>query len=121
MPFIWHKFLKSIRRALMALGLALRTENNFRLQMVLAGVVIAVAWWVRVTRLELAVILITVSLVLALELVNSAMERLVDLAQPRVHQYAAEVKNLMAGAVLVTAVAALAACAVVLVPYLARY
>ncbi len=119
MPIDLRKFFRGLRRALTALWLALRSEQNFRIQAILAVGVLVVAWWLKITALEFAVVSVAISLVLGLELINSALERLVDMAEPRIHHYAAEIKNLMAGAVLVSAVAAAAVVALVFVPYLA--
>src|SRR3989338_1994472 len=106
MPFSFAKFFRSIQRAAGALGTAIREEQNFRLHVVAGLAVFVVALAVRVNRVEFAVLMIITGQVLILELVNSAVERLVDMAQPRVHQYAAVVKNMMAGAVLFAALGA---------------
>ena len=112
------RFPHSLLRAARALVTALREELNFRLQVVGAIVVVLLAVWLRIDARELAVIFLAVAVVPVLELVNSAVERLVDMAQPRVHHYAAAVKNLMAGAVLLSAVAAGGVVLVIFWPYL---
>jgi len=54
-----------------------------------------------------------------LELLNSAVERLVDLFKPRIHEYAEEVKDIMAGAVLMGSIGAAVVGVIVFWPHLA--
>ncbi len=113
------RFLRSLWRAAAALSRALREEHNFRLQVIGGVMVVAAAVVAGVKRLELALLVAAVGAVPALELINSALERLVDVMQPRVHHLAAAVKNLMAGAVLFAAGVALLIGGLILWPYLA--
>lgn len=113
------KFFRSLSRAAGALVTALREEQNFRIQSVAAATAIAGSLILGVAAGELALVVGAAGMVLSLELVNSAAERLVDMALPRVHHYAAVVKNLMAAAVLTAALAALAVTLLVWWPYLA--
>jgi diacylglycerol kinase len=49
------------------------------------------------------------------------LERLTDLAKPRLHAYAGEIKDLMAGGVLVASIAAVILALIVLGPHLLTY
>ncbi|MDO8559939.1 MAG: diacylglycerol kinase family protein [bacterium] len=118
MPFSFKKFAVSLRRAATAVVTALQEEQNFRFQVIAGVVAIAGSIWLGVDSLELAIVIGAAVAVPTMELVNSATERLVDMAQPRVHHYAAAVKNMMAGAVLLTAVAATLVILLVVWPYL---
>ncbi len=87
-------------------GLALLwLETNFRIE--LAGAALAVAISLVLGR-GLVAIALACGLVLSLEAVNTAAERLVDLASPGWSAAAGRVKDLTAGAVLIAACAALA-------------
>lgn len=121
MPFDPRRFPRSLWRAAGALLTALREEQNFRLQAIVGIAVVAWSLWLGVDALELAIILGAVVAVVVLELVNSAVERLVDMAQPRIHHYAAAVKNMLAAAVLVTALGAAAVIVLILSPYLVAF
>lgn len=121
MPFSLTNFFRSLQHARSALAVAFREEQNFRLHVFAAFVVFVVAWALRVSWVELGLLMVVVGQVLILELVNSAVERLVDMAQPRVHQYAAVVKNMMAGAVLLAALVAVGVGSVVFLPRLVAY
>ena len=66
-------------------------------------------------------IVICIGLVIAAELFNSAIERLVDLVSPQRHPVAGQVKDIAAGAVLVCALAAMVVGLIIFVPYLTRF
>jgi diacylglycerol kinase len=68
---------------------------------------------------ERAILLLVTMFVLVLELLNSSLERLVDLAKPRLHEYAGDIKDLMAGSVLLAAMFALVLGLLILGPKLA--
>lgn len=84
-----------------------RRENSFRSQLLLAAlagfalIVLrpAPVWW--------ALVALTCALVLALELVNSALEAGIDLLHPGIHESVKVAKDMLAGAVLLISVAAL--------------
>ena len=65
--------------------------------------------------------MLCIGLVIAAELVNSAIERVVDLASPEQHPLAGQAKDLAAGAVLVCAMAAVIVGILVFLPYLRRF
>lgn len=74
-----------------------------------------------ITRGEWTAIVICIGLVIAAELFNSAIERLVDLVSPQRHPVAGQVKDIAAGAVLVCALAAIVVGLIVFIPYLTRF
>lgn len=83
-----------------------KAERSFRIQ-VAAGLCAVVAMLVfPLSRSERLFVIFVVMLVLVLELVNSSVERLVDLVKPRFAPQAGEIKDLMAGAVCVAAIGA---------------
>lgn len=81
-------------------------ERNFRIHLIAAGYAAALGLWMKLSRLEWAALALTVGMVLALELVNTAVESAIDLANPDVHPLAALAKDAAAGAVLLAAAAA---------------
>lgn len=93
----------AFRCAFSGLGYAFRTQRNFPIHFSIAAGVIALAAWLRVPPTHWALLLLTIGLVLALELVNSALESLVDLVSPEIHPLAKAAKDVSAGAVLLAA------------------
>lgn len=82
------------------LGQAFKTEIHLKLFLVIAIVVIAFAFYLKVSETDWIRLLICISLVLCLELVNSAIEKLCDLVMPEKHPKIKYIKDVMAGAVL---------------------
>lgn len=101
------KFGRSLRFAWKGISTLAKEEQSFRIQVVAALVVLAAILLLKLQRSETALLLVVTTSVLVLELLNSAVERLVDLFKPRIHHYAEEIKDLMAGAVLVSSIGAL--------------
>jgi len=98
---------RSIGHALRGLGLAYRTERSFRIQVFACFIVLLLIVLLPLALWERAILLLVTMFVLVLELLNSSLERLVDLAKPRLHAYAGDIKDLMAGGVLLAAIFAL--------------
>ena len=111
-----YAFLKSFKYALRGIVYTWAQEQNFRIQVFCAAVVFMVAFFVRVSYLETALLALAISGVLVLELVNTVAERIMDALNPRIHPYATVVKDVMAGAVLIAALGATLVGIAVLVP-----
>jgi diacylglycerol kinase len=82
----------------------IRSQRNFRIHLVATTLVVAVGAWLGLSLEAWAILSLIVGLVLVTEIVNTAAETLVDLASPDYHPLAKQVKDLVAGAVLVVAV-----------------
>jgi len=79
--------------------------RNFRVMLAAAAVVLGLGWWLGISNLEWIALVLSMGLVLALELVNTAGEMLVDILSPEHDVRYGRVKDVLAGAVLVSAVA----------------
>jgi len=86
-----------------------RSEASFRAQLRLAGLALVALLVLRPAPVWWAVIAICCALVLALELVNSAMEAVIDRLHPQIHPSIGLAKDMLAGAVLVMSIASLIA------------
>lgn len=84
----------------------------------IALLVLIAGFLLGVSRLEWIIIILVVGLVLAAEALNSAIEKVVDLASPGQHELAKRAKDLGAGAVLITAITAALAGLLIFVPRL---
>lgn len=96
---------ESFRCAWFGFRYALRTQRNLRLHLGIAVSVLAGAAWLRLPAPTVALLVLTIAMVVALELVNTALEALVDLASPEYHPLARVSKDVAAAAVLVAALA----------------
>ena len=91
-------------------GLAylVRTQRNARIEIFAGAAACALAAWLRIGRLEWAILAITIAMVLSLEGINTAIEAAVDLSTPQKNPLAKVCKDLAAGMVLLGAVASVA-------------
>ena len=110
-------FIKSIQYALRGLAVAYKAERSFRFQVLAAILVIVVVFIFPLQTWERSVLLLVAMSVLVLELLNSSVERMVDLVKPRLHEYVADIKDIMAGAVLLAALFALLLAVIILGPH----
>ncbi len=114
------QFKKSIKHAVRGLIYAFKNEKNFQNEVVFAAIVILAMFYFKVTRAEMVVLILVIMGVLLAELVNTVMERVVDILKPRIHPYARLIKDLMAAAVLLTSVLALIIGVIIFYPYVAE-
>ncbi len=98
----------------MAYGL--QTQRNMRIHLLAGALVISLSCILRVAPAELLMLVFAVSLVWVTEMLNTAIEKCVDLITEEYHPLAATAKNVAAGAVLVAAVNAVLAGLVVFGP-----
>jgi diacylglycerol kinase len=95
-----------------------RGQRNIKVMVSLALLAVVLGWWLKISSLEWAAITLAVGLVLSLELVNTAGEKLVDLLSPEFDPRYGRVKDILAGAVLVAAIFAAIVGGVVFLPKL---
>jgi diacylglycerol kinase (ATP) len=107
----------SFRYAWAGISYALWTQRNFRIHLVVGILAIALALWLHLTRVEMAIIGLTTGAVLTMELLNTAIESVVDLTvKQSYHELAKTAKDCAAGAVLVSALAAVLVAGSLLLP-----
>lgn len=99
-------FLRSVVLAWAGIRFTFRTQRNMRYHCLIAMLVCGLGVIVSLDQTEWAIIILTIALVMALEVVNTAIEQAVDLASPQIHPLAKTAKDAAAGAVLLAAAAA---------------
>jgi diacylglycerol kinase (ATP) len=104
-----HSFWRSFHHAFEGIIYATRTQWNMRLHLVAAALVLVATLYLHLQRPYVIGIVITVAVVLGFELLNTAIEAIVDLTSPDQHPLAKVAKDAAAGAVLVVAFAAVIA------------
>lgn len=112
-----RRLLKSFHYASRGIGIAWQYEQSFRIQTLAALVVVFLIFWLAVPLWQAVALLLLIILVLTLELINSILERFVDVFKPRIHPMVQEIKDLMAGAVLIASVGALIVGFLIFAPY----
>jgi diacylglycerol kinase (ATP) len=96
------RILSATRNSMAGLREALRCEDAFRQELILALVLIPLAFWVGTSAIERALLIGSVLLVLIVELVNSAVEATVDRISFENHRLAKRAKDIGSAAVLLT-------------------
>jgi undecaprenol kinase len=93
-------FLKRIAYALEGVKASWQSESSFRLQVFATLLVILVLCFTQPVAIWWAILLLTCGLVLTLEVINTAIEKLMDLIHSDLHPIIKIVKDTLAGAVL---------------------
>lgn len=117
-PFSWKKRARSFRYAWRGVARFVRTEHNAWLHLAAAAAAVGLGWAVGLSRLEWVAVAGCIGAVLAAEAINTAIERVVDLASPDFHPLAGEAKDIAAGAVLLCAATAAVVGCLIFVPKL---
>ncbi|SDP55752.1 diacylglycerol kinase family protein [Halobacillus aidingensis] len=94
------------------------SERNFRIHLSVALLVIIAALVFGLSKWEWITILLTVGMVLSLEMVNTAMERLLDFYHPEHHPIIGSIKDITAGAVLIASIGAVIIGIIIFLPKL---
>ncbi len=118
MSYSFKKQLKSFTFAWKGILTCAGHEQNITFHLLVAILVIAAGLLFNITHVEWMVVMLCIGTVITAELFNSAIERLVDLVSPEWNKIAGEVKDIAAGAVLVTAITAAIIGLIVFLPYL---
>lgn len=101
-----ERFIDSVNCAIEGIIHAARTEKHMRRHFLAAIVLLVAVLFLRVSPLEFILLTISVSFVLFAELMNTAVEAVVDLVSPSFHPLAKVAKDVAAGGVLVAAIGA---------------
>ncbi|NLI91641.1 MAG: diacylglycerol kinase family protein [Peptococcaceae bacterium] len=97
-------FLRSCQGACKGIFHSLKTEKHLRFHFFASFVVITAGFYLKISGIHWLFITYAIGSVIAAELFNTALERVVDLVQPGYHPIAGIAKDIAAGAVLVTAI-----------------
>jgi diacylglycerol kinase (ATP) len=113
-----RKFIRGFGYALNGIWQVAATQLNFKVHLVAALLTVYAGYVLHVSGGEWLWIILSIGMVLAAELFNTALEFLTDLISPEYNKKAGLVKDMSAGAVLITAVTALVIGLIIFVPKL---
>ena len=118
--FSWQvasNLLVSFKYAWSGIAYAFKTQRNFRIHICIGSVAVFLGLILRLPLVEIAVITLTSGLVLVMELLNTAIESVVDLTvKQSYHELAKIAKDCAAGAVLISAIASVFVAGSLLLP-----
>lgn len=110
------RFFKSIKFAANGLKQTFKSELNFKIHLLIAVFTVVAGWYFEISSLEWGIIVICIGCTLFAELMNTAIEVLVNLVSPEFNTKAGLVKDVAAAAVLVIALMSLVAGLIIFVP-----
>lgn len=98
------KLVDSFNYAIEGIIYSIRTQRNMKIHMFAAIVVLIATFFYDLSKIELLIITITITLVIVAEMINTAVECAIDATTNFYHPLVKIAKNVAAGAVLVTAI-----------------
>ena len=98
------KLVDSFNYAIEGIIYSIRTQRNMKIHMVAAILVLVATFFYDLSKIELLIITITISLVIVAEMINTAVEAAIDATTNFYHPLVKIAKNVAAGAVLVSAI-----------------
>ncbi|MGH4118880.1 diacylglycerol kinase [Clostridium sp.] len=98
------KLVDSLNYAIEGIIYSIRTQRNMKIHMLVAMLVLTATFFYDLSRIELLIITMTITLVIVAEMINTAVECAIDATTNFYHPLAKIAKNVAAGAVLVTAI-----------------
>ena len=104
-----RRFVESFNAAIEGFIYVLKTERNMRVHYMAALFFLALGIYLNFTHIELLILCVTITLVLAAEMLNTTVELVVDMIETRFHPIARIIKDISAGAVLLTSINAIIA------------
>ena len=110
-------FFASLGYALKGLAAAFKSERNLRFHFSAASVVTVLGLWLGLKSSEWTALVLAFGVVIAGELINTAIESVLDLTCPEYHPLAKKAKDVAAGAVLILALSALIIGLIIFLPH----
>jgi diacylglycerol kinase len=111
------KMLLSFRHAFVGLKF-LMDENNARFHVFIAVIVLSAGFYLKLSAIEWAIIVAQIGLVLVVETLNTAIEKLCDFISPEYQQLIGKVKDLAAAAVLIMSIVSVIVGIIIFLPKL---
>lgn len=111
-----RKFTNSVRDCINGFKFININEDNFKREIFLGIIALLISYILKISKLEFIIIIIMIGLVLTCEVINTAIERLVDLVSPSYNKLAGEVKDIMAFSVFLMCIISLIVGVIIFVP-----
>ncbi len=110
-----HGILKSFQFAFKGLKWAFE-ERNFLIHLIIACLTIFLGFFLNINTNEWLIVIVCIALVMAFEILNTAIEKTIDLLHPQQHPKAGQIKDLSAAAVLLISIASVIAGSIIFFP-----
>lgn len=114
------QFMRALRAAWQGVKTSYETERNFKIHSIFGMLALIFGFILKINQSEWMWILLCVFLVMATELLNTAIEALTNLCSPDYHELARKAKDAAAAAVLLTAIFSLICGVIIFLPKLVQ-
>jgi diacylglycerol kinase (ATP) len=118
-PFEFTGRIRSFRYAIGGIFRMIRSQHNAWIHLIVTAGVVAAGLFFRLSRSEWCWIVLAIAIVWTAEALNTAFEFLADAASPNFHPVVRDAKDVAAGAVLITAIAAVIIGVIIFLPHVA--
>ncbi|MFN8672105.1 MAG: diacylglycerol kinase family protein [Candidatus Sericytochromatia bacterium] len=108
----------SFKYAYQGIIYSLKTQRNMRIHVSVAFLVVLISIYLKVTKLELAILVLACNVVITAEMINTSIESTIDLYSRQRHPLAKIGKDVAAAAVLVSSITSAIIGLLILGPYL---
>lgn len=109
-------FKGSVKNCLDGISYVTKNEKNFKREIALGIIALILSYILKIDKIEFIIVLTMICLVLTTEIINTAIERTVDLVTKEYHELARIAKDVSAGSVLVTSIFALIIGIIIFIP-----
>lgn len=109
-------FKGSVKNCLDGISYVTKSEKNFKREIALGIIALILSYILKIDKIEFIIVLTMICLVLTTEIINTAIERAVDLVTKEYHELARIAKDVSAGSVLVTSTFALIIGIIIFIP-----
>ena len=111
-----RKFSSSIKYCLEGINFVITNESNFKKEIVIGIIALLLSYILKISRIEFTIILIMIALVLTSEIINTSIEKVVDLYTKDYSNLAKIAKDVSAGSVLVMSIFSLLVGIIIFLP-----
>ena len=111
-----RKFSGSIKNCLEGINFVITNESNFKKEIVIGIIALLLSYILKISRIEFIIILIMIALVLTSEIINTSIEKVVDLYTKDYNNIAKIAKDVSAGSVLVMSIFSLLVGIIIFLP-----
>lgn len=114
------RFLQALKWAWLGIWQALKEERHMKIHFCIATLVIVAGIYFSILPWQWVALLLTIGMVVVSEMINTAIERVVDLVTAEYHPLAAAAKNIAAGSVLLAAILSMVIGMIIFLPYIGK-
>lgn len=97
-------FFSSLKNSINGIKSAVKSERNLKIQLVIAVIVIILSFILKIELIKMMFVYISIFFVIVTEIINTAIEKTVDLVTEEYNEKAKLAKDIAAGGVLISAI-----------------